>query len=205
MEIFTRVRRLQDRLSISAALISGITIPLLPATAEVHESWEFGFQTGYLVQAGDNTPIDYHLIPIEWIALAPNHFSGSFGDSGKNFWSIRPRFALITEIFAKGPESYYLALSAAPVLTIGREDFDFAWFAMIGGGFGALDSTDVEGGQGQDFTLNWFAQSGITWAAAENITLLGGIMFQHLSNGGQTDPNPGIDAVGFTFGISGSF
>ena len=32
-----------------------------------------------------------------------------------------------------------------------------------------------------------------------------GVMFQHMSNGGQTNPNPGIDALGFTFGGSWAF
>ena len=29
-----------------------------------------------------------------------------------------------------------------------------------------------------------------------------GIMYQHMSNGGMTKPNPGIDALGFTLGYS---
>lgn len=32
--------------------------------------------------------------------------------------------------------------------------------------------------------------------------LAAGIMFQHLSHGGRTKPNPGIDALGFTLGYS---
>ena len=75
----------------------------------------------------------------------------------------------------------------------------------LGGGFGWLDSQGVPGGQGQDFTLHWFARAGVERVINERIRLQAGLMFQHLSNGGQTDPNPGIDAVGFTFGGSWSF
>jgi lipid A 3-O-deacylase len=32
-----------------------------------------------------------------------------------------------------------------------------------------------------------------------------GVMFQHISNGGATDPNPGINALGFTVGLSWGF
>ena len=37
------------------------------------------------------------------------------------------------------------------------------------------------------------------------ISLLGGIYFIHHSNLGLTDPNPGIDALGFTLGCSWKF
>jgi hypothetical protein len=32
-----------------------------------------------------------------------------------------------------------------------------------------------------------------------------GVFFQHLSNGGATDPNPGLNAVGPAIGLSWSF
>ncbi|NJM37631.1 MAG: acyloxyacyl hydrolase, partial [Akkermansiaceae bacterium] len=39
----------------------------------------------------------------------------------------------------------------------------------------------------------------------ENFSLLGGAYFIHHSNLGLTDPNPGIDALGFTLGCSFKF
>ena len=71
---------------------------------------------------------------------------------------------------------------------------------MGGGGLGAIDSRGVKGGQGQDFTLDRFARGGIEPALSGKARISAGIMFQRLSNGSQTDPNPGIDAVGFTVG-----
>jgi hypothetical protein len=35
--------------------------------------------------------------------------------------------------------------------------------------------------------------------------VLGGAYFIHHSNGGQTSPNPGIDALGFTIGMGWQF
>jgi hypothetical protein len=35
--------------------------------------------------------------------------------------------------------------------------------------------------------------------------LRAGVLFQHLSNGGRTDPNPGLNAVGPEVGLSFSF
>jgi Lipid A 3-O-deacylase (PagL) len=33
------------------------------------------------------------------------------------------------------------------------------------------------------------------------VRALGGPYYQHLSNGGATDPNPAVDALGFTVGL----
>jgi hypothetical protein len=68
-----------------------------------------------------------------------------------------------------------------------------------------VDSQGVPGGQGQDFTLNWFAHLGVQQVLTDRMSLRAGAMFQHMSNGGATDPNPGIDAIGFTLGISRRF
>jgi long-subunit fatty acid transport protein len=78
-------------------------------------------------------------------------------------------------------------------------------YAGAGGGFGLIDSQGVEGGQGQDFTLNWFGHLGLQRVINDSLTLRVGTMFQHMSNGGATSPNPGIDAVGFTVGASWKF
>jgi len=78
-------------------------------------------------------------------------------------------------------------------------------FSGSGGGFGCIDSQGVKGGQGQDFTLNWFIRGGIEHVIGKALRLSAGIMYQHMSNGGQTKPNPGIDALGFTLGCSWAY
>ncbi|MDP4779339.1 MAG: acyloxyacyl hydrolase, partial [Akkermansiaceae bacterium] len=70
---------------------------------------------------------------------------------------------------------------------------------------GVIDSTSTVGGQGQDFTLNWFAKTGVRWQVNEDVAVFGGPFFQHMSNGGATSPNPGIDALGVSVGASFSF
>jgi hypothetical protein len=77
-------------------------------------------------------------------------------------------------------------------------------FTGAGGGAGLIDSRGVKGGQGQDFTLNWFVRGGVEHAVARNLRLSAGLMFQHLSNGGQTNPNPGINVLGFMVGCTWS-
>jgi hypothetical protein len=60
-------------------------------------------------------------------------------------------------------------------------------------------------GQGQDFTLNWFSEFGLRQQIAKDLSIMGGVYFLHHSNGGQTTPNPGIDALGATIGLGWQF
>jgi long-subunit fatty acid transport protein len=53
--------------------------------------------------------------------------------------------------------------------------------------------------------LNWFIRGGIEHVIGKALRLSAGIMYQHMSNGGQTKPNPGIDALGFTLGYSWAY
>jgi len=57
-------------------------------------------------------------------------------------------------------------------------------------------------GEGQDFTFNWMMRGGIEHVIAHHHRIRVGIMYQHMSNGGQTKPNPGIDALGFMVGYT---
>lgn len=107
--------------------------------------------------------------------------------------------------FQQGPESHYIAFTGSPSIEWWSKSGTWCVFGGAGGGFGWLDSQAVPGAQGQDFTLNWFGRAGIEWVTSARGTLNVGVMFQHMSNGGQTDPNPGIDAVGITLGYAWSF
>lgn len=54
----------------------------------------------------------------------------------------------------------------------------------------------VAGAQGQDFNLNWLLYFGSRFRWRENLNASVGVYFQHLSNGGMAEPNPGVDALG---------
>ena len=78
-------------------------------------------------------------------------------------------------------------------------------FYSIGGGFGWTNSTNIPGGQGQDFTFNWFSQLGVRQSIGDKVSLLVAAYYIHHSNMGQTNPNPGIDALGVTVGVGWTF
>ena len=173
-----------------------------PNPKAIDERWFFEVESGYLWKTTDETPLDYEIAPVIFSARAPWHFHGTIW-GGK--WVVRPQFSLLAEYFARGPETYYLAFSASPSIEWWDAEEKLSYFLSAGGGFGVVDSQDVVGAQGQDFTLNWFAKAGIRFRLREHWFLSMSAFFQHMSNRGMTDPNPGLDALGGLIGISKSF
>lgn len=179
---------------------------LLGASDEVVAPWErhsFDLETGKLWQVRDNTSINYELFQTQFSWRSPFVFKFDM-DDGSTF-VIRNQASLIASWIEKGPEDYYFAISGAPSIEWWNQQNTWSLYFSIGGGIGVVNSTNVPGGQGQDFTLNWFAKAGARHQITENLAVFGGPMFQHMSNGGATTPNPGIDALGFTLGASFSF
>ncbi|MBK1832270.1 acyloxyacyl hydrolase [Verrucomicrobiaceae bacterium R5-34] len=160
-------------------------------------------ETGLIWNVGNNTPISYRIVPTQISWRLPYSMKKDFANGSKLI--ARHQFSLIGDYIQHGPEDYYLGVSAAPSIEWWSPNDKWSAYFAIGGGVGLTNSTDVVGGQGQDFTLNWFAKSGLRYQVSQDFGIYGGAFFQHLSNGGQTDPNPGVDALGFTMGVSFSF
>lgn len=172
-------------------------------TADPAGVWTFDVEAGALWRASNNTFLDYTVIPVMFSLRSPAVIRL---DAGEGEITLRHRFTLLTEAVAEGPESAYLGFSASPSIEYWlRKGGPVCFYAGAGGGFGWIDSTDVPGGQGQDFTLNWFAAAGLRYYFTPTFSMNAGAMFQHWSNGGATDPNPGLDALGPVIGASWSF
>jgi lipid A 3-O-deacylase len=158
-------------------------------------------ETGLLWQVGTNTPLSYRLIPTQLSWRSREVFGWQLAGSRV---SVRHRLTLLGTWVQQGPETHYLALNASPALEWWNNRGTWCLYGGAGGGAGGLDSQAAKGGQGQDFTFNWFGRLGIEHIS-DRMRWSAGVMFQHMSNGGQTKPNPGIDAVGFTLGWAWSF
>jgi lipid A 3-O-deacylase len=168
--------------------------------------WETGavdVESGVLWQIGTGTPLSYRLVPTQLSWRSREFIGHGFSDGSRLI--VRHRLTLIGTSILQGPESHYVGFSGSPSVEWWDKTGRWSLFTGAGGGFGLIDSRGVKGGQGQDFTLNWFIRGGIEYVTARNLRLSAGIMYQHLSNGGQTDPNPGIDALGFTLGCGWGF
>ncbi len=168
------------------------------------DSWEWTLESGYLWNVGNNTDIDYEIVPTQLTLRSPVVWTWWEDESGAEI-VVRNRFSLLMESITAGPESYYLGAAAAPSIEYWFPDDKTSLFFSIGGGLGWTDSSGGTDGMGQDLTFNWFTQLGVRREIMENVSLLGGVYFIHHSNLGMTDPNPGIDALGFTLGVGWRF
>jgi len=169
-------------------------------------SWKkhvFDLESGLIENVGNSTPISYRIVPTQLSWRSPAFYEKDFSNLSKLV--LRHQISFVGDWIQNGPEDYYLGLSFAPSIEWWSPQDQWSVYLSVGGGAGMTNSTHVIGGLGQDFTLNWFAKSGVRYQINQTLGIYGGAFFQHLSNGGQTDPNPGIDALGFTMGVSYSF
>ena len=169
-------------------------------------SWEMhvlDVESGLIWNVGNGTPIAYRIVPTQISWRGPALYEKDFSNLSKLV--IRPQVSMIGSWIENGPEDYYFGLSAAPSFEWWSPTDKWSVYFSVGGGAGVTNSTDVVGGLGQDFTLNWFAKSGLRYQLTQDLGVFGGAFFQHMSNGGATDIDPKIDALGFTMGVSFSF
>ena len=186
---------------------AGVSLPFcggcLPSAPEPGSQWAVDYETGALWRASNNTFQNYTVLPQMISLRTPAHIRLNLGEGEL---TVRARFTLLAEAIAEGPESAYFGFSASPSVEYWfSRSGPTCLYASVGGGVGWIDSTDIPGGQGQDFTLNWFATAGLRHYFKPNFSLNAGLMFQHWSNGGATDPNPGLDALGPVVGATWHF
>ncbi len=176
--------------------------PAADAPVSGPDAWAIEFHTSALWSIGDNaSPLNYTLLPQLLVVKTPAHWRLHFGQTEI---LVRSRGALEISPIVEGPESCFAGATFAPSIEWWNQPRTFAAFFSIGGGFGWMDSKgyEIPGGQGQDFNLTWFIHSGVNWQIAPRLALSLGARFQHISNGGMDDVNPGIDALGPTLGLS---
>lgn len=161
------------------------------------------FETGMLWKVGGDTTFNYRIVPFMVSWRSPKMFGFEFRDGSALV--VRNKVTGMANWFEDGSENRYLGFSAAPSIEWWDASHTWSIFGSAGGGIGWTDAQSVPGGLGQNFTLNWYGQLGLARALNESWSFRASAMFQHLSNGGQTDPNPGINALGVVIGVSRSF
>ena len=169
------------------------------------EHWEIGFETASLWSFGGNaTPLNYVFLP-QMITVKTRpvlDFKLGGGDL-----VVRNRATLLGEAIVEGPESYFFAITGGASIEWWNAPRTFSVFLSAGGGVGVLDARgyEVPGGQGQDFNFTWYVHSGLRYRFSEHVSASLGVYFQHVSNGGQDEVNPGVDAIGPTLGVAWHF
>jgi hypothetical protein len=174
-----------------------------PAPLPAWDATAVNVESGLLWEIGSGTPIAYRLVPtlLSWRSKAFLDFALPDGSRVV----LRHRVTLVGTWVEHGPEHHYFALDGSPSLEWWDKSGTWSLYSGAGGGVGVIDSQGVKGGMGQDLTLNWFIRGGIEHITSSRCHVTAGIMYQHMSNGGMTKPNPGIDALGPTVGFSLKF
>jgi len=185
------------------SVLSLATFAAEPAPAPPWAAGAFNVETGVLWEIGSGTPFPYRLTPAQLSWRSKEFWGHEFADGSRLV--LRHRLTLLADLMQNGPESHYVGFSGSPSLELWDRTGTWSLYTGSGGGFGLTDSRGIKGGLGQDFTLNWFIRGGIEHVIAKNRRLNAGIMYQHMSNGGMTKPNPGIDALGFTLGYGWTY
>lgn len=168
------------------------------------DRWEMAAEVGYLDKIRHNSPLDYVIVPAQIAWRSPAAFDLWNGENGARL-TVRHRISVILETFLEGAEDYYFAFAGAPSFELWSADKKKALFFEIGGGAGLTNSKNIPGGQGQDFTFNWFSQLGLRYQFDKDRALTAAGYFTHHSNLGMTDPNPGIDVLGLNLGMVWQF
>ena len=162
------------------------------------------------------------------VALESAYLLGIFGNPnsyeiGAEFLTARVRWGMvqsdnwlrgynqfyvsaIAEPIFRGPENHYFGFNFGLRYNFVRPGSRFVPYFSGGLGLGWIDShPSVPGAQGQDFTFNILTAAGISYQMSKHWKLNAGILYQHLSNGGQTDPNPSLNLLGPQVGLNYSF
>ncbi|PYJ88637.1 MAG: hypothetical protein DME71_12405 [Verrucomicrobia bacterium] len=173
------------------------------ATEELNpQRFEFAIESGYLFGA-INPPASYE-IGAEFLT-ARIRWGVMQGDTwlrGYNQFYI----SAIAEPIFRGIENHYFGLNLGMRYNFVRPGSRFVPYFSGGLGLGWIDShPEIPGGQGQDFTFNILSAAGISYIVNDHWKLNVGALYQHLSNGGQTDPNRSLNLFGPQVGVTYSF
>jgi opacity protein-like surface antigen len=112
----------------------------------------------------------------------------------------------VTEPIFRGIENHYFGFNFGMRYNFVRPASRLVPYISGGLGLGWIDShPNIPGAQGQDFTFNILTAAGISYRMNDHWKLNAGILYQHLSNAEQTDPNPSLNLLGPQIGLNYSF
>ncbi len=144
---------------------------------------------------------------------------------GAEFLAARVRWGVRqSDDWLRGYNQFYVLAMAEPIfrgienhyfgLNFGAR-YNFVQPRMLSGlvpyisgglGLGWIDShSNIPGGQGQNFTFNILTAAGVAYELNARWKVEVGVLYEHLSNGGQTDPNPSLNLLGPQIGVTHSF
>lgn len=112
--------------------------------------------------------------------------------------------------FVRGLENHYFGISTGLRYNFVQPGSRWRPYISGGVGLGDVDATRVKtrGALGQDFTFNILTAIGVSYQYNEHWRFTGGILYQHLSNAGMSEPerpNSSLNLLGPQFGATYTF
>jgi opacity protein-like surface antigen len=172
-------------------------------TSELNpQRFELALESGYLFGV-INPPQDYQ-VGAEFLT-ARIRWGVVQGDSWLRGYN-QFYFSAIAEPIFQGIENHYFGFNLGMRYNFVRPGSRFVPYISGGVGAGWIDShPEIPGGQGQNFTFNILSAAGISYLIDDHWKISVGALYEHLSNAGQTDPNPSLNLFGPQVGVSYSF
>ncbi len=190
-------------LAVPCSLVAGVSTPVMPPNDVLDPPrFEVAFESAYLMSIA-NSPHDYE-IAAEFLTARIR-----WGVNDNPGWMRGyQQFCFTTEAqgFIRGVENRYFGINFGM-----RYNFvqpNSRWIPFISGGLGLgwIDSNAAVGGsQGQDFTFNILSAAGLSYQISERWKVDAAFVWEHFSNGGQTDPNPSLNLLGPQLAVRYSF
>lgn len=165
-------------------------------------SFELATETAYMLGIINN-PNSYEIgaqfITARW-RFGPVYREGFFRGYNQFY------FSGVAQPVFRGPENFYYGISIGLRYNFLLPGSRFTPYVSGGVGLGWIDShANVNGAQGQDFTFNVVSAAGVSYRIDDHWKASLGLVFQHLSNGGQTEPNPSLNLLGPQIGLTYSY
>jgi len=190
----------------TSRIFAGTEISHETATALDAPRFEVAVESAYLLGVFGN-PNSYEIgaefltARVRWGIVNADSWADSWLRGYNQFY-----VSAIAEPIFRGVENHYFGLNFGMRYNFVRPGSRLVPYISGGLGLGWIDShPNIPGAQGQDFTFNILTAAGISYRLNNHWKLDAGILYQHLSNGGQTDPNPSLNLLGPQVGLDYSF
>lgn len=169
-------------------------------------SWELSTESAYMLGVFGN-PHAYEIaaqfvtVRLRWGAV---HSDGWMRGYNQVY------FLAMGEPFIRGLENHYFGISTGLRYNFVQPGRRWNPYVSGGVGLGGVDATRVRtpGALGQDFTFNILSAAGISYRFDDHWQGTAGILYQHLSNAGLSEPerpNSSLNSLGPQLGLTYSF
>jgi Lipid A 3-O-deacylase (PagL) len=172
-------------------------------STETPPRFEFSIESAYLLGFAGNP----HSYEVNANFLTARARWGDFTDREGFFRGYNQvYFSAEAQPIIRGIENHYFGMNVGLRYNFGRAGSRFMPYFSGGLGLGFIDSNaDNFGSQGQDFTFNVLTAAGVSCKLTDRLSGQLGLLYEHFSNAGLTNPNPSLNLLGPQLGFSYSF